>query len=40
MNDRFLLDTNIVIVFFADEAIVADNLAQASEIFLPIIIIG
>jgi tRNA(fMet)-specific endonuclease VapC len=35
MSGRFLLDTNIVIALFADEAIVKDNLAQASEVFIP-----
>lgn len=40
VSGRFLLDTNIVIALFADEAIVKDNLAQASEIFIPSIVIG
>jgi tRNA(fMet)-specific endonuclease VapC len=40
MTGRFLLNTNIVIAFFADEAIVKDNLAQASEVFIPSIGIG
>lgn len=40
MSGRFLLDTNIVIALFADEAIVKDNLAQASEVFIPSIVIG
>jgi tRNA(fMet)-specific endonuclease VapC len=40
MNGRFLLDTNIVIALFADEAIVKDNLAQANEVFIPSIVIG
>jgi len=35
-----LLDTNIVIALFADEAIVKNNLAQASEVFIPSIVIG
>ena len=35
-----MLDTNIVIALFADEAIVKNNLAQASEVFIPSIVIG
>ena len=40
MSGSFLLDTNIVIALFADEAIVKDNLVQASEVFIPSIVIG
>jgi tRNA(fMet)-specific endonuclease VapC len=40
MSGRFLLDTNIVIALFADEAIVKDNLAQASEVFIPSFVVG
>ena len=40
MSGRFLLDTNIVIALFSDEAIVKDNLAQASEVFIPSVVIG
>lgn len=40
MSGRFLLDTNIVIALFADEEIIKDNLAQASEVFIPSIVIG
>lgn len=40
MSGRFLLDTNIVIALFADEVIVKDNLAQASEVFIPNVVIG
>ncbi|MCU0526885.1 MAG: PIN domain-containing protein [Elainella sp. Prado103] len=40
MSGRFLLDTNIVIALFADEAIVKENLAQAGEVFIPSIVIG
>ena len=36
MSGRFLLDTNIMIALFADEAIAKENLAQASEVFIPI----
>jgi tRNA(fMet)-specific endonuclease VapC len=34
MSGKYLLDTNIIIALFADEAIVKDNLAQASEVFI------
>jgi tRNA(fMet)-specific endonuclease VapC len=40
MSGRFLLDTNIVIALFAGEATVKDNLAQASEVFIPSVVIG
>jgi tRNA(fMet)-specific endonuclease VapC len=40
MSGRFLLDTNIVIALFAGEVIVKDNLTQASEVFIPSIVIG
>lgn len=40
MSGRFLLDTNIVIALFADEAIVKSNLVQANEVFVPSIVIG
>ena len=40
MNGRLLLDTNIVIALFADEAIVKNNLAQANEVFIPSVVIG
>lgn len=40
MSGRYLLDTNIIIALFADEAIVKDNLAQASEVFIPSFVIG
>ncbi|NJR38749.1 MAG: type II toxin-antitoxin system VapC family toxin [Leptolyngbyaceae cyanobacterium CSU_1_4] len=40
MSGRFLLDTNIVIALFADEAIVKGNLAQVSEVFIPSFVIG
>jgi len=40
MTGRYLLDTNIIIALFADEEIVKDNLAQASEVFIPSIVIG
>ncbi|WP_413165650.1 type II toxin-antitoxin system VapC family toxin [Capilliphycus salinus ALCB114379] len=40
MSGRYLLDTNIVIALFADEATVKNNLAQASEVFIPTPVIG
>jgi tRNA(fMet)-specific endonuclease VapC len=40
MSGRYLLDTNIIIALFADEAIVKNNLAQANEIFIPSFVIG
>ncbi|NJM67288.1 MAG: type II toxin-antitoxin system VapC family toxin [Acaryochloris sp. RU_4_1] len=40
MSGRYLLDTNIIIALFADEAIVKSNLAQANEVFIPNIVIG
>ena len=40
MSGRYLLDPNIIIAFFADEAIVKNNLAQANKVFIPSIVIG
>lgn len=40
MSGRFLLDTNIVISLFADDAIIKQNLTQADEIFIPSVVIG
>ncbi len=40
MNGRHLLDTNIIIALFADEDAVKENLAKASEVFVPSIAIG
>ena len=40
MSGRYLLDTNIIIALFADEAIVKNNLSQADEVFIPSIAIG
>lgn len=34
MNDRHLLDTNIIIALFANEGRVKENLANASEVFM------
>lgn len=35
MSGKFLLDTNIIIALFADEAAVKNHLAQAEEVFVP-----
>ena len=40
MSGRYLLDTNIIIALFADEAVVKNNLAQANEVFIPNVVIG
>ena len=37
---RFLLDTNIVIALFAEEAAVQQHLAEANEVFVPSIVLG
>lgn len=37
---RFLLDTNIVIALFAQEATVLERLNQALEVFIPSIVLG
>ena len=40
MNGRYLLDTNIVIAVFSADTNVLERLAQASEVFVPIIVFG
>ncbi|MEB3181374.1 MAG: type II toxin-antitoxin system VapC family toxin [Nostocaceae cyanobacterium] len=40
MSGRYLLDTNIIIALFADEAVVKNNLAQAHEVLIPSVVIG
>lgn len=40
MSGKFLLDTNIVIALFANEATIKDNLGDAEEVFVPSIVIG
>ncbi len=35
MNGRFLMDTNIVIAIFANDATVINSLANANEVFVP-----
>src|SRR5688572_4514559 len=40
MSGRFLLDTNIVIALWANDEAVTRQLAAASEIFIPITVLG
>ena len=40
MSGRYLLDTNIIIALFADEATVKNRLTQADEVFIPSIAVG
>jgi tRNA(fMet)-specific endonuclease VapC len=40
VSGKYLLDTNIIIALFADEAEVKSNLAQADEVFIPSIAVG
>lgn len=40
MNGRYLLDTNIIIALFADEAAVKANLAKAGEVFVSSVAVG
>lgn len=40
MAGRYLLDTNIVIALFADEAATRQALATAEEVFVPSIVVG
>ena len=40
MAGRFLLDTNIVIALFAQDAGVLERLAEAEEVFLPSVVLG
>ena len=40
MSGKCLLDTNIVIALFADEATVKENLAKTDEVFVPSVVIG
>lgn len=40
MNGRYLLDTNIVIALFAQEATIVDHLKEATEVFIPMIVMG
>ena len=40
MNGRYLLDTNIIIALFDEQASVIASLAQAEETFVPSIALG
>lgn len=40
MNGRFLLDTNVIIALFAREPMIHERLSNASEVFIPCIVIG
>lgn len=40
MSGRYLLDTNIVIALFANEAVVQQKLSAATEVFIPSIVLG
>src|SRR6266487_36801 len=40
MSGRYLLDTNIVIALWASDPTVTHQLADASEVFVPIIVLG
>jgi tRNA(fMet)-specific endonuclease VapC len=40
MGGKYLLDTNIVIALFAEDAIVINYLSQATQVFIPSIVIG
>lgn len=40
MNGKYLLDTNIIIALFADELVVKEKFAQASQVFIPSIVFG
>ena len=40
MNGKFLLDTNIVVAIFANDATVINSLANANEVFVPSIALG
>jgi tRNA(fMet)-specific endonuclease VapC len=40
MSGRYLLDTNIIIALFADDASVKANLAKVDEVFASSIVIG
>jgi tRNA(fMet)-specific endonuclease VapC len=40
MNGKYLLDTNIIIALFADDAAVRDHLSRADQVFVPSIAIG
>ena len=40
MSGRYLLDTNIVIALFANDAAVVEQIRGAEEVFIPSVVIG
>ena len=40
MSGRFLLDSNIVIAFFADEQPVVERIEAFPQVFVPVIVVG
>ena len=40
MSGKYLLDTNIVIALFANDASVMESLTKAEEVFIPSVVIG
>ena len=40
MSGRLLLDTNVVVALFGDDSVVVSTIADATEVFLPAIVIG
>lgn len=40
MNGKYLLDTNIIILLFANDKDILKNLSKASEVFIPNIAVG
>ena len=40
MNGRVLLDTNIVIAFFAHEDIILENMKAVEKFFVPTVVLG
>lgn len=40
MDGKFLLDTNIVIALFAEDSMVQEKLKKATQVFIPIVVLG
>lgn len=40
MSGRFLLDSNIIIAFFADETAVVERVEALPQVFVPVIVVG
>ncbi len=40
MTGRYLLDTNIVIALFAEDAAIIESLSEAEQVFVPSIVVG